>query len=200
VLRPSRPHSGDVQRHPRLPWRARRASFEAATEQDRLAGSGVGCHWEKRRHHQRGPGPPFSPAFPAKVDPVIVDFFRPSAEAALDMVDESLQGPTVAGGATAARSPTSAAGAAWCSWPRAACRSTRGPTSGRGATRLMAMPGFRAALRPHSQEGCRAAGLRPQSAENIGNPVAGGAWPRIPPVRTVRSCWRHWRGVTAISR
>jgi glutathione S-transferase len=64
--------------------------FEAATEQDRWHAR-EWLSWEndaitnvaRVRHFAR---------FRKDVDPVIVDFFRPSAEAALDMVDKSLAG------------------------------------------------------------------------------------------------------------
>jgi glutathione S-transferase len=63
--------------------------FEAATEQDRWRAR-EWLSWEndaitnvaRVRHFARF----------RKVDPVIVDFFRPSAELALDMVDKSLEG------------------------------------------------------------------------------------------------------------
>src|SRR5258707_8331954 len=63
--------------------------FEAATEQDRWRAR-EWLSWEndaitnvaRVRHFARF----------RKVDPVIVDFFRPSGEAAVDMVDKSLEG------------------------------------------------------------------------------------------------------------
>src|SRR5258707_10007201 len=69
--------------------------FEAATEQDRWRAR-EWLSWEndaitnvaRVRHFARF----------RKVDPVIVDFFRPSAEAALDMVDRSLEGRQWLGG------------------------------------------------------------------------------------------------------
>src|SRR5258708_34556718 len=113
--------------------------FEAATEQDRWRAR-EWLSWEndaitnvaRVRHFARF----------RKVDPVIVDFFRPSAEAALDMVDRSLEGRQWLV-ATAARSPTSAVGAAWGSWPGAACRSPRGPAPAHGATARWRCPASR---------------------------------------------------------
>ena len=72
----------------------------------------------------------------ARSHPEVIAEFRPRAEAALSFVDETVKDRDLLVGDNA-RSPISAAGAAWCSWPRAGSRSRIGPISkpGRGASR-----------------------------------------------------------------
>ena len=113
--------------------------FEAATEQDRWHAR-EWLSWEndaitnvaRVRHFARF----------RKVDPMIVDFFRPGAEAALDFVDKSLEGRQWLVGEQLHHRRHRLLRAAWCSWPRAACRSTTRPNARAWCDRLMAMPGF----------------------------------------------------------
>ena len=113
--------------------------FEAATEQDRWRAR-EWLSWEndaitnvaRVRHFARF----------RKVDPVIVDFFRPRRRSRARLRRQEPARAASGWWATAAPSPTSAAGAAWCSWPRAACRSTTRPNARAWRDRLMAMPGF----------------------------------------------------------
>ena len=62
-----------------------------------------------------------------QVDPAVMDYFRPLAEAALGFVDAALAGREWLVG-DARPSPTSAAGGAWCSWRRAGWTSRAGRT------------------------------------------------------------------------
>jgi glutathione S-transferase len=114
------------------------AKFEAATEQDRWRAR-EWLSWEndaitnvaRVRHFARF----------RKVDPVIVDFFRPSAAAALDMVDRSLEGRQWLVG-------DSCTIAAIGCWGRMVFMAEGGmsldtrPNARAWRDRLMAMPGF----------------------------------------------------------
>src|ERR1700738_5177307 len=62
------------------------AKFEAATEQDRWRARGWVSGGNGRSTHARQ----FSPL--RTVDPAVMSFFRPQAEAALDLIDRSLEG------------------------------------------------------------------------------------------------------------
>ncbi len=105
--------------------------FEGATEQDRIHAR-EWLSWEndaisnvaRVRHFAR---------FRPDVDKQVVDYFRPGAEAALDFIDKHLAGRQwlVGEGCTIA---DIGCWAAWCSWPRAACRSTAARMPRRGAT------------------------------------------------------------------
>ncbi len=108
--------------------------FEPATEQQRWQAR-EWLSWEadhitavaKVRHSAR---------FRASHPEVIAEF-RPKAEAALSFVDNTAERPGVARRRPLHRSPISAAGAAWCSWPRAASTSPAGRISkpGRSVSR-----------------------------------------------------------------
>ena len=127
---PSRPHPGDVQRHPRLPG-AHDGQVRGRDRAGSLARPGVAVVGE-RRHHKRGPGPPFQPLPHGRSRRH--ELLPPAGGSGARHDRQAVWKAGNGWSAKAARSPTSAAGAAWCSWPRAACRSTRGPTRGRGAT------------------------------------------------------------------
>ena len=125
--------------------------FEAESEQDRIHAR-EWLSWEndaitnvaRVRHFAR---------FRPDVDPMIVNFFRPRPRRR--STSSTAIWPAGNGSwATAAPSPISAAWAAWCSWPKAACRSTTARTP-RLARPADGDAGLRAALRPHSQEGRR---------------------------------------------
>ena len=108
--------------------------FEGATEQQRWQAR-EWLSWEadhitavaRVRHAAR-----FRP-----VHPEVIAEYRPRAEAALSFIDKALQRPRLAGRRASARSPISAAGAAWCLWPKAGSTSRTGPisTPGRGGSR-----------------------------------------------------------------
>ncbi len=71
----------------------------------------------------------------------IVNFFRPQAR--LRSTSPTGRWPAANGWwAMPARSPTSAAGAAWCSPTKAACRSIRGLNLAAWRDRIKALPGF----------------------------------------------------------
>ena len=112
--------------------------FEGATEQQRWQAR-EWLSWEadhitavaKVRHSAR---------FRASHPEVIAEF-RPKAEAALSFVDKTVTSrPFLLGDR---RSPISAAGAAWCSWPRAASRSPTGRISKPGPTGSRRCPASR---------------------------------------------------------
>ena len=75
------------------------------------------------------------------VDPAVMAHFRPLAEAALSFVDRHLADRD-GWSAIAARSPISAAGAAWCSWREGSIDIAEWPNVEAWSGRLKAMPGF----------------------------------------------------------
>ena len=99
--------------------------FEPASEQERWQAR-EWLSWEadhitavaRVRHSAR-----FRPSHPE-----VIAEFRPQAEAALSFVDATLRRAS-GWSAIRARSPISAAGAAWCSWPKAGSRSATGRIS-----------------------------------------------------------------------
>ena len=106
--------------------------FAGETEQDRW-NAREWLSWEadnitavaKVRHYSRF----------RQVDPAVMDYFRPLAEAALGFVDKAWRAAS-GWSATPSPSPISAAGAAWCSWRKAVWTSPTGRTStpGRNAS------------------------------------------------------------------
>ena len=112
--------------------------FEGATEQDRWRAR-EWLSWEtdaiqniaRVRHFSRF----------RTVDPAVMAHFRPLAEAALTSWTRRWKAANGWWGRRA-RSPTSAAGAAWCSWPKAAWTSRGWPNVEAWSQRLKAMPGF----------------------------------------------------------
>ena len=113
--------------------------FEGASEQDRWQAR-EWLSWEadaiqnvaRVRHFSR---------FRA-VDPAVMAHFRPLAEDALAFIGQGAGRAATGSSARPARLPTSAAGAAWCSWPRAAWTSRAGRNVEAWSRRLAAMPGF----------------------------------------------------------
>ena len=128
---PPRPHPRDVERRARLS-RAHHRPFRAQDRAAALAGPRMAVVGE-RRHHQRGARPPFRP-LPARRVAGHRELLPPAGRSGARLRRQVAGKAANGWWAMPARSPTSAAGAAWCSRTKVACRSTRGPTSPPGAT------------------------------------------------------------------
>ena len=113
--------------------------FEGATEQAALAGARMAVVGG-RPHHRGGAGaargavPPGASRGDRRV---------PAARRGGAVIyRRRIARPRLAGRRSSARSPISAAGAAWCSWPRAVSKSRNWPHLEAWSRRLKAMPGF----------------------------------------------------------